>query len=522
MIFSPKAKAAQASGVTSVLPNKLGFSLQAHPLVWALPLQALLLLSNLELLDPWSDEWFTLTTVPQPVSQVISTVAGNVHPPLYYVLLHFWIQVPWTSSPLASMRAMSAIWAMIATLVIYALWLRREALSFQKMFLALWALSPCLLLHGRMARSYSMQLALASLAIYTAPRWAEQPRNWKRFLAYVGASTALLYTHYLSGLAVAAGVCLTFLVKKRFALAAAQVIVLAVLYTPWMPILGSVLRHWNWIGITYPYEGGNVISDQIVRLAYLFISFSFGETLSTVSLLLSVALTPVVIYALWRAVGTRLEWLPIVLMATGIAWIGVTRFEQFVFMPNHLMFALPFFLILILRQLNLFAFVALLAVYASADYAYFTRSGFFVKPYAAPYKQMADVIHDGSRGQNAIVAVDRRSFSQPLLNRLGGSVRVIFLDDEASAREVLEAARSQSSEPSEIWLWRRTRDISPGNFVTNLEQDLSVGREVRHHEFVAYSLPERWARRLLRGPGQSEYYYRLSEFRDAGSAGIPN
>ena len=51
------------------------------------------------------------------------------------------------------------------------------------MFLALWVLSPCLLLHARMARSYSMQLALASLAIYTALQWAEQPRNLKRLLA---------------------------------------------------------------------------------------------------------------------------------------------------------------------------------------------------------------------------------------------------------------------------------------------------------------------------------------------------
>jgi hypothetical protein len=104
------------------------------------------------------------------------------------------------------------------------------------------------------------------------------------------------------------------------------------------------------------------------------------------------------------------------------------------------------------------------------------------------------------------------------LNRLSGSVRVIFLNDEASAREVLEAARSRPSQPSEIiWLWRRTRDISPGAFVTKLEQDLSVSHEVRRREFVAYSLPERWARRLLRGPGQPEYYYRLSEFRTPNS-----
>ena len=59
--------------VASVLPDKVGPIVQRNPLVWALPLQALLLLSNLDLLDPWGDEWFTLTTVPQPLSQVVST-----------------------------------------------------------------------------------------------------------------------------------------------------------------------------------------------------------------------------------------------------------------------------------------------------------------------------------------------------------------------------------------------------------------------------------------------------------------
>jgi len=304
----------------------------------------------------------------------------------------------------------------------------------------------------------------------------------------------------------------TFLLKKRFTLAAVQVALLSALYAPWLPSLGSSLDYW--IGSSYPYEGGNIISDQMVRLAYLFVAFSFGETFSTVSVLLSVALTPAIMYALWRAARPCPEWLPIVLVATGIAWIGVSRHEQFVFMPAHLMFVLPFFLILIVRQMNRLVFVSILVLYAGADYAYFTRSGFLVKPYAAPAKEIADIIRDGSREQRAIVAVDGYGlFPQPLLNRLDPSMRVIFLRDETSGREVLEAAGSESSERTVIWLWRRTSDISPGTFVTKLEQELSVGHEVRQREFVAYSLPERWARRLLRGPGQPDYYYRLSEFR---------
>ena len=492
------------------LQNSVDAVVRRNPLAWALPVQALLLLSNLDLLDPWNDEWFTLSHVPQPLSQVV--FADPMSPPLYNVLLHYWIQLPWMVSPLTSMRTMSAVWALVATVVIYVLWLRREAPRFQAMFLGLWVLSPCLLLHARMARSYSMQLALASFAIYAALQWAEQPRNWKWLLAYVGSSAALLYTHYLSGLAIAAAVCVAFLLKKRVTLAAAQVTLLAVLYAPWLPTLSSSLGYW--IGAPQSYEGGNVISDQIVRFAYLFMSFSFGETVSTVSLLLSIAVTPFVIYALWRTTRTRPAWLQTVLVATAIAWIGISRFEPFVFMPNHLIFVLPFFLILIVRQINPFAFVALLVLYAGADYAYFTRSGFLVKPYATPYEEMVDIIRNRAGGQNAIVAVDPwGSFVQPLLNHLGDNVRVTLLSDEASAREVLTAARSGSLGPSAILLWRRTSDVSPASFVTRLEQDLSVDHEVWQHEFIAYSLPERWARRLLRGPGQPEFYYRLTEFR---------
>src|SRR5262245_8766073 len=243
------------SGGFVKIANKVGLVVQRNPLVWALPLQALLLLSNLDLLDPWGDEWSTVTIhVAQPLSQVV--FIDPMHPPLYHVLVHYWIQLPWTLTPVATMRAMSAVWALVATVVIYALWLRREGPRFQAMFLALWVLSPCLLLHARMARSYSMQLVLASLAIYTALHWAEQPRNWKRLLAYVGSNNALLYTQYLSGLAIVAGVWVAFALKKRFTLAAVQMTLLVVLYMPWVPTLGSSLGYW--IDNSQSYEGGNI------------------------------------------------------------------------------------------------------------------------------------------------------------------------------------------------------------------------------------------------------------------------
>ncbi len=483
--------------------------MRRNPLAWALPLQSLLLFWNLDLLDPWGDEWFTFTTVSHPLSEVASIVAGNIHPPLYYFLLHYWILLPGFVSLIAKMRAMSALWTVIATVTVYTLWLRHEQPKFQRMFLALWILSPCLLLHGRMARSYSMQLAIAPVAIYAGLKWSEQPRNWRRVLACATSLTALLYTHYLSGLAVGAALCILLLFKKRIAAVSALIAMLALLYLPWLPMLVGALGRWK--SAVTPLEH-NFAVDQIVRLAYLFVSFSFGETFSTLTLVLGVALTPVLVYALWRTAVSRPIWLPVVLVAASLAWVGVSRWAQFPFVTTGLMFTLPFFLILVVRNMNPVVFAALLLAYVSADYAYFSGSGFLIKPYAAPYREMAAVINNKVPGRDAILAVDGYgSFYEPLLDKLDKNVRVIILDDPAAAEAVRSAACIASqSRPPMIWIWRHTRDISPDAFITKLESDLSTSYRAQHYDFLPYSPAERWIRHLLRGPPQSAYYYRLS------------
>ena len=163
------------------------------PLFWVLPAQAFLLFWRLDLLEPWGDELFTLDTAPQSLEQIGSIVADNIHPPLYFYLLHFWIQGPWPGSLLVKMRAMSAVWGLLATIIFYVLWVRKEERPVQRSFLLVWTLSPCFLLYARMARSYTMQLTLALVAIYAAVRWAEQLRNGRRFGVRIRVGRALVH-----------------------------------------------------------------------------------------------------------------------------------------------------------------------------------------------------------------------------------------------------------------------------------------------------------------------------------------
>src|SRR5581483_8705878 len=172
-----------------------------HPLIWALPLQAILEFRRLGLLAPWRDEWFTLQVAPQALGQIRTTAAQVCHPPLYFFLAHYWIRIPWAAGELVRLRAMSVLWALGATALLYRLWLKREPRAVQLWVIALWVISPCLLLYARMARSYSIQVAAALPVIAAASEWMREPRRMRRLLAYAVASALLLYIHYLPGLA---------------------------------------------------------------------------------------------------------------------------------------------------------------------------------------------------------------------------------------------------------------------------------------------------------------------------------
>src|SRR6266851_3852750 len=76
----------------------------SHPLFApALPLRIVVLtafalrLFQLGTQSLWYDESVSLFIARQPIPELIAHTAGDVHPPLYYLLLHFWLQVAGTT-----------------------------------------------------------------------------------------------------------------------------------------------------------------------------------------------------------------------------------------------------------------------------------------------------------------------------------------------------------------------------------------------------------------------------------------
>ena len=148
---------------------------RGNPLVAFLPFQALLYFWNLGRLSPWGDEAYAFATMRLPVSQMLSSLAHDFHPPLYYLLLYAWQRLPLGLPWEVQARALSGVFALAATIAADRLWAARLPEQGRLAFLAVWSVSPCLVLYARMCHSFSLQLLVGTVVAALILRFAQEP-----------------------------------------------------------------------------------------------------------------------------------------------------------------------------------------------------------------------------------------------------------------------------------------------------------------------------------------------------------
>lgn len=118
----------------------------------------------------WRDEAFSVLMAVRPVSFIVTHV--SFEPPLYYLLLHFWIKLFGTSE--IALRSLSLV-AFAAATGIVIVWSEK---LFRKHWLSWWLpvfffFNPMLLYYGMEGRTYGWYIlfAVLSLYAYTQRRW---------------------------------------------------------------------------------------------------------------------------------------------------------------------------------------------------------------------------------------------------------------------------------------------------------------------------------------------------------------
>jgi uncharacterized membrane protein len=144
----------------------------------------------------WHDEGYTMMLAPQSPLEILARTGRDVHPPLYYLVLHYWMLVFGNSETAA--RGLSAVFMLGVVIVGYLLVKRLFANENYARLAALFlALAPFLVRYSQEARMYGMVAFVLLVATYAMVR-ALEAGSYKWWGVYALALSAGLYTHYYS------------------------------------------------------------------------------------------------------------------------------------------------------------------------------------------------------------------------------------------------------------------------------------------------------------------------------------
>lgn len=245
----------------------------------------------------WYDEAFSVYLAGMSLPEITSRTAADIHPPLYYYLLHFWIQLAGTSE--FSVRFLSAFFGVLIVPLTYQL--ARQLVPGRGTAMQpatgaaapppspmgviaaiLVASSPLYLWYSQEARMYTLLTALGVLTsqltlvvLRVTPERAHSARS--ALAGWAVASIAAIYTHFYAFFLVAFQLLYVLWrasadravrsAAKRFGAAAAAV---AMAYLPWL--VTTLIR----MGADTSYWEGPLNPAEVVVKTYL--SFVAGHT----------------------------------------------------------------------------------------------------------------------------------------------------------------------------------------------------------------------------------------------------
>jgi len=162
----------------------------------------------------WSDEGLTLRRAEQPLPLVFENLnlipvdpnyydgsdegavisSPDLHPPLYFLMMHFWIRVAGRGE--FALRFPSVVAATLTLPLLYAL--ARRLLSAEA---GLWAalmgaISPFYLWYAQETRMYTWVVVLGLASVYTLLPLLKGRARLRDYSVYAAVTMSLLYTHY--------------------------------------------------------------------------------------------------------------------------------------------------------------------------------------------------------------------------------------------------------------------------------------------------------------------------------------
>jgi 4-amino-4-deoxy-L-arabinose transferase-like glycosyltransferase len=254
----------------------------------------------------WWDEGWTVYFATSGIAEMIARTAIDIHPPFYYLLLHFWALLAGPSP--AAVRLFSAV---VGTLSVPLLFLvGRRLLGVKTGLLAalILAVAPFHVYYSQEARMYALVTLLVLASTYCClsilQRGEGSHGGWRIWVLYVVFTSLAMYTQYYAAFVPLAQTLFVLLLFRRYRpilgrWIAAQA-ALAVAYLPWLAYAGPKLV--AYVGDKLVKEG-DVPVGLFTYLQRHLVAFSVGHLGPARSSLVWLALLFVALAFLGLAVG---------------------------------------------------------------------------------------------------------------------------------------------------------------------------------------------------------------------------
>jgi 4-amino-4-deoxy-L-arabinose transferase-like glycosyltransferase len=254
----------------------------------------------------WWDEGWTVYFATSGIGDMIARTAIDIHPPFYYLVLHFWILLVGPSA--GAVRLFSV---MVGTLSIPLLFLvGRRLLGVRPGLLAALtlAVAPFHIYYSQEARMYALVTLLVLASTYYClailERGESSRRGWSAWVLYVVVTSLAMYTQYYAAFVPVAQTLFVLLLFRRHRPIIGRWIAaqgaLAVAYLPWLAYAGPKL---------VAYVGNKLVKEGDVPVGLFtyfqrhLVAFSVGHLSPARSFLSWLAVLFVALALLGLAVG---------------------------------------------------------------------------------------------------------------------------------------------------------------------------------------------------------------------------
>ncbi len=175
----------------------------------------------------WRDEAFSYFMAKPNLIQVIINTANDFNPPLYYLLLHIWMQLVGKSDEL--LRILSLIPHILTAYFAYKLATKLFSRSFAYFTALFTLLNPMLLYYAFEMRMYSFYALFTISSLYFF-----YTKSWR---LYIATTVLGLYTHSFFPLIIVSFLTFLLLTKQFNRKNILAVLKPLLFYIPWIPII---------------------------------------------------------------------------------------------------------------------------------------------------------------------------------------------------------------------------------------------------------------------------------------------